>query len=100
MVQGGFAYLDTNYSGTERIIRVPTAGGAAQVLASGSASGDIFVDGSHIYFAASGGEIRRVPLAGGTVEVIASGQGSVRFLAGDASSVYWVSGTSIVRASK
>ncbi len=83
-------------------------GGAPLILASGEESPyGVATDGANVYFTTQGttgpvvpGSLYRVPLGGGSApQKVADGGGALSLAAVDATSVYWIDGSSVMKLS-
>jgi hypothetical protein len=80
----------TNESDGGAIVRAPTDGGDATVLALATRPSGIAVDATYVYWTDLGaGTVMAVPIDGGTPLTIASGQPCPQAVAVNATSVYW-----------
>jgi hypothetical protein len=109
-VDGSYAYADV--FGTPR--RVPLAGGAVTVLATGLDVWDVAVDASNLYARATidnkpGNRIVVMPKAGGAVQTLAqlsmgtnyeNGEIPMRRMAVDTTDVYYLDGWSLMKIAK
>ncbi|MDI1430272.1 hypothetical protein [Polyangium sorediatum] len=80
-----------------------TAGEAPVVLVSGAERlSGVLADGDHVYFTqyGAGGAVLRVPKAGGAIETVVPASAWTESLVADASSLYFMDGDRVMRASK
>ncbi len=61
---------------------------------------NLVTDGVALYWGATDGSIHRLPVSGGISKTLATNQGDLRFVAVDATSVYWTSTTLVAATSK
>ena len=76
-------------------MKVPLAGGAPTVLATGADPLGIAVDGVSVYWTDYGtGTVASIPLGGGAPTLLAAGQSGANGICQDATSLYWADSTS------
>lgn len=93
---GTLLFTDCASNGTDcDVYAMPTAGGAARVVAGGaSGAGDITADATYVYWvSAYTSRVSRALLAGGPVEVIANMQDDPQAIAVDDKWIYWANYT-------